>query len=144
MGASFTKLKLFSTKSSPLSIHFFHLCARRPVPVAQKSLLNVRVLHARRISARRRQEVLGVHPSGGPKRWKPKGSKSGLLGGWGRTVHPTDTIGSPVRRLVCGLALPCRRGHDPSFSLVEQFSFNVLTSLVSAHTALSWFDTSLQ
>jgi len=71
------KVEIFFPQSRLHYRHFFHLCVRRSVPVAQNSLMNVAALYARRVSAHRRPEVLGVHPSGGPKRWKPKGAKSG-------------------------------------------------------------------
>lgn len=43
-----------------------------------------------------------------PKIWKSEGAKTGLWGGWERTVYRIVAIASPVRTLVWGLALSWR------------------------------------
>jgi hypothetical protein len=45
----------------------------------------------------------------GSKMWKSEGSKSGLHGGWGRTVCPIGAISYFVRWEVYGLAMSCIR-----------------------------------
>ena len=66
-GLTLYKVEIIFPQSLPLSTLFFRLCMRRSMPVAQNSLPNVGALHARPVLARRRPEVLGVHPSRGPK-----------------------------------------------------------------------------
>lgn len=53
------------------------------------------------------------HPWGapfrGPKRWQLGETKSVLYGGWRKTFGCIVTTASLLHRLVCGLALPCRK-----------------------------------
>lgn len=110
MGTSFTKLLLFFHKVSFI-IHILSTFVRDAVYWLHNTLcLSVGDLHACCFSSvsstEQRPRTAAFR---GPKIWKLEGAKSGQQGDSGRTVHSIVGTASEVYRLVCGLALSCRR-----------------------------------
>jgi hypothetical protein len=109
IGASFTKLRLFSHKMSYHYQHTFSTFPSRALCRSSKTVLKRRLFKQAVFHLVVNKKASSECIFWEQKKCKSDSAKSVPWGGWGRTVHPIVVTVSIVRRLLCGLALSWKR-----------------------------------